>query len=374
MQNTCARICKPATSGKPLKNIPRKLQPWCAVFDYAVSVFRNRIGGGQGCLLGELHAVSRPMIHARLTNCILTKGKIPVISYLRYAAALMWFAAVPTSAAYEDQFLDASGVKIRYIDSGKGETIVLLHGGTSNLESWTSRGVVANLEKDFRVIAFDARGHGKSDKPREPAAYGRQQALDVVRILDALKIERAHIVGFSLGGSTVAQLLTLHPERFLTAVQVASAGRSPKEANNPRIEIEAAEIARDCISRSRVMRQAPAGMKSTEEEIQKRIEECRANKLFDQHSTAASLRGYRDQAVTTEQMAAVKVPTLGIVGTLDHTLKAMQALKTVRPDMKLVLLEGVSHTGATGIQGRPELIAEIRSFIAEQHTSAAKNR
>jgi hypothetical protein len=115
-------------------------------------------------------------------------------------------------------------------------------------------------------------------------------------------------------------------------------------------------------------------MKPTEEEIQKRIEECRANKLFDQHSTAASLRGYRDQAVTMEQMAAVKVPTLGIVGTLDHTLKSMQALKTVRPDMKLVLLEGVSHTGATGIQGRPELIAEIRSFIAEQHTSAAKNR
>lgn len=115
-------------------------------------------------------------------------------------------------------------------------------------------------------------------------------------------------------------------------------------------------------------------MKPTEQDIQKRIEECRANKLFDQHSTAASLRGYRDQAVIPEQMAAVKVPTLGIVGTLDHTLMAMQALKTVRPDMKLVLLEGVSHTDAAGIQERPELIAEIRSFIAEQRESAAKSR
>lgn len=288
---------------------------------------------------------------------------------IRFATLLMCFAAAP-ALAQEDKYINANGVKIRYIEAGKGAAIVLLHGGTSNLESWTSRGVVDNLAKDFRVIAFDARGHGKSDSPRDPAAYGRQQALDVVRILDALKIERAHIIGFSLGSSTVAQLLTLHPERFLTGVQVAGAGRTPEEANDPRIETEAAEIARDCISRSRVMRQAPAGMKPTEEDIQQRVVACRADKTFDPLAVAASLRGYKDQAVTNEQMAAVKVPTLGIVGTLDHTLKAMQALKAIRPGMKLVLLEGVSHTGKTGIQGDPRLVSEIRVFIAEQPRAA----
>lgn len=286
-------------------------------------------------------------------------------SLLWCTVALFWIGCVSTFAVAQDKYADFNGVKIRYIDRGKGEPIVLLHGGTSNLESWVSRGVVANLEKDFRVIAFDARGHGKSDSPRDPAAYGRQQALDVVRLLDELKIERAHIVGFSLGGSTVAQLLTLHPERFLTATQVAAAGRSPKAANNPRIEVEAAEIEKDCISRSRLMRQAPEGMKPTEEEIRKRIATCRADKNFDQYATAASLRGYRDQAVTPEQMQAVKVPTLGVVGTLDHTLKEMQELKRLRPDMTLVLVEGVPHTGPNGIQGRPELIAALREFIAQ---------
>ena len=294
--------------------------------------------------------------------------------FIRISALLLCTAIAPVAAAaatsYEDKYLDANGVKIRYIDAGKGEAIVLLHGGTSRLESWVTPGVVDNLSKDFRVIAFDARGHGKSDSPREPAAYGRQQALDVVRILDSLKIQRAHIIGFSLGSSTVAQLLTLHPERFLTAVQVAGAGRTPAEANDPRIETEASEIARDCISRSRVMRQAPAGMKPTDEEIQKRIAACRADTTFDPLAVAASLRGYRDQAVTPEQMAAVKVPTLGIVGTLDHTLKAMQNLKQIRPDMKLVLLDGISHTGKTGIQGSPALVTEIRTFIAEQRRPA----
>lgn len=283
---------------------------------------------------------------------------------IRYAALLLCFATAP-ALAFEDQYLDANGVKIRYIDTGKGKAIVLLHGGGSNLESWTSQGVVDNLAKDFRVIAFDARGHGKSDSPRDPAAYGRQQAVDVVRILDALKIQRAHIIGFSLGSSTVAQLLTLHPERFLTGVQVAGAGRTPEEANDPRIETEAAEIARDCVSRSRLMRQAPAGMKLTEEEIQQRITACRADKNFDQLAVAASLRGYKDQAVTNAQMAAVKVPTMGIVGTLDHTFKAMQELKAIRRAMKLVILDGVSHTGKTGIQGDPRLVTEIRTFIAD---------
>ena len=160
--------------------------------------------------------------------------------FIRYTALLLCFVTAPV-LAFEDKYLDANGVKIRYIDTGRGNAIVLLHGGASNLESWTSEGVVDNLAKDFRVIAFDARGHGKSDSPRDPAAYGRQQALDVVRILDALKIQRAHIIGFSLGSSTVAQLLKLHPERFLSEVQVGGAGRTPEEANDPRIEIEAAE-------------------------------------------------------------------------------------------------------------------------------------
>lgn len=128
-------------------------------------------------------------------------------------ALLASLVSAAAFAAEDGKYADFNGVKIHYIDRGKGEPIVLLHGGTSSLESWVRTGVVANLEKDYRVIAFDARGHGRSDSPHDPKAYGRQQALDVPRLLDVLKIERAHIVGFSLGSSTVAQLLTLYPER-----------------------------------------------------------------------------------------------------------------------------------------------------------------
>jgi pimeloyl-ACP methyl ester carboxylesterase len=287
----------------------------------------------------------------------------------RIAAALLCLAAQPAFAVDDGKYAEFDGVKIHYIDRGKGEPIVLLHGGTSSLESWVLAGVVANLEKDFRVIAFDARGAGRSSKPHDPKQYGRQQALDVPRLLDALNLDRAHIVGFSLGASTVAQLLTLRPERFLTATQAAGAGRSPEAANDPRIEVEASEIEKGCISRSRLYRQAPPNAKPTEEEYRRREAQCRADPDFDQRSVAASLRGYHDQAVTPDQMRAVRVPTLGIVGTLDHTLNEMQELKRLRPDMKLMLLEGVSHTGPTGIQGRAELPAAIREFIASQRSN-----
>jgi len=65
----------------------------------------------------------------------------------------------------------------------------------------------------------------------------------------------------------------------------------------------------------------------------------------------------------------VKVPTLAIVGTLNHTLKEMQELKRLRPDIKFILLEGVSHTGPTGIQSRPDLVTAVRNFIVSQRNN-----
>ena len=284
----------------------------------------------------------------------------------RAVAAVFCLAATAALAVEDGKFADFGGVKIHYIDRGKGEPIVLLHGGSSDLESWVTPGVIDNLTRDFRVIAYDARGQGRSSSPHDPKQYGRQQALDVPRLLDTLKIDRAHIAGFSLGGSTVAQLLTLHPERFLTAIQLAGPGRSPQAANDPRIEVEASEIEKSCISRSRLFRQAPPTAKPSEDDYRRAEEKCRVDKSFDQSAVAASLRGYRDQAVTPEQMQAVKVPTLGVVGTLDHTLKEMQELKRLRPEMNLVIVDGVSHMGATGIQRWPGLPGAIREFVASQ--------
>src|SRR5687767_2761185 len=103
-----------------------------------------------------------------------------------------------TPARGEDNFFDSGGVRIRYIDQGAGEPIMLIHGNGGRLEAWTDYGVMQNLARDYRVIAFDARGHGMSGKPHDPTAYGRQMGLDAIRLLDHLKIKQAHIIGYSM--------------------------------------------------------------------------------------------------------------------------------------------------------------------------------
>ena len=103
-------------------------------------------------------------------------------------------AAQPT-AAPSDRFFDSNGVRIRYVEQGTGPPVVLMHGYTGTLDRhFLANGLFANLATHHRVIAIDLRGHGKSDKPHDPAAYGEVMAEDVVRLLDHLKIPRAHVI------------------------------------------------------------------------------------------------------------------------------------------------------------------------------------
>jgi hypothetical protein len=113
---------------------------------------------------------------------------------------------------------DSTGVKISYIEAGDGNPVVLVHGRYSSAEmNWVMPGIFELLAKDHRVVAIDLRGHGESDKPTSEDAYGHPMVDDVVRLMDHLKIEKAQVVGYSLGGIIVMKLLAEHPERVTTA-------------------------------------------------------------------------------------------------------------------------------------------------------------
>ena len=138
----------------------------------------------------------------------------------------------PCLAHADDQFFDSNGVKIRFVVAGKGEPIVLIHGFSANLEMMWQQlprlfgqpEILQALAKDYQVIALDCRGHGKSDKSDDPKAYGREMAEDVVRLLDHLKVKKAHLVGYSMGGKIVLKVIADHPDRVLTATLGGSAG------------------------------------------------------------------------------------------------------------------------------------------------------
>jgi pimeloyl-ACP methyl ester carboxylesterase len=123
----------------------------------------------------------------------------------------------PAAPPLRDHTFNSQGVKIHYVTQGSGEPVVLIHGlYSSAFINWQLTGVVSELARDHQVIALDLPGHGLSDKPTVKEAYGVQMVDDIVLQLDHLKIQKAHIVGYSLGGMITMKFLTRFPERALS--------------------------------------------------------------------------------------------------------------------------------------------------------------
>jgi len=277
-------------------------------------------------------------------------------------------AASPAPTLAQEATFDANGVPIHYVQAGRGEPIVLIHGNGGSIDNWVSTGVFANLAKDYRVIALDCRGFGQSGKPHTPSAYGAEMALDIVRLLDHLEIPKAHIVGYSMGAHITALLLTTHPDRFLTATLGGAVGRQPNEADFDLAERAAAEWEQGRPGPALYefsLRTLPAEQpRPSPDSIRRRQEATLRNPNFDRLAQAAFLRSFRAQSVAPALAAAVTVPTLAIVGSADPNAATARIAKTQRPAMKLVVIDSATHSGTRGVIGRPEFVAAIREFLA----------
>lgn len=98
-------------------------------------------------------------------------------------------------------YADNNGVQIHYQVEGEGPALVLQHGFTQSSRRWAFHGYVEALKHNYQLILIDARGHGKSDKPHDRDAYEVSlTAGDVVAVLDALNLDKAHYWGYSMGG------------------------------------------------------------------------------------------------------------------------------------------------------------------------------
>ncbi len=137
---------------------------------------------------------------------------------MRVALIALCLLAAPLRAEEPSHafFTTSDGVKIHYMQLGKkGSYVVLIHGYTGSAEgNWFANGVAVALAKNHRVVALDCRNHGRSDKPQ---INGPGKAEDVIELMDHLKIQTAHIHGYSMGGSITGRLLATNPERFITA-------------------------------------------------------------------------------------------------------------------------------------------------------------
>ncbi len=279
------------------------------------------------------------------------------------AGATTLCAARAAGAFQRERVFDSAGVPIRFIEAGSGEPVLLVHGYTSDAEGqWVRSGFFAALAERFRAIALDARGHGGSGKPHDPAAYGPEMGLDVVRLLDHLGLPRAHVVGYSMGAHVVAQFLLARPERFLSATLGGAVGRLGwTEADQRRVDVEAAEMDEGSL-RSQTIRLWPKDQPPpTEEQIRSRSARLLAGK--DPRALAAVRRSNPAQVVALERLAETKVPVLGVVGGNDPYLRDFERLRAAMPALRLSVVEGATHDEAPH---RPEFARAVLDFLLTQ--------
>jgi pimeloyl-ACP methyl ester carboxylesterase len=120
----------------------------------------------------------------------------------------------------EVAYLASNSARIFFEEYGAGSPVVLIHGfGVDARLQWGETGLIKFLAPHFRVIALDCRGHGRSERFYDPGAYAmRNMSGDVLNLLDYLQIDRALLVGFSLGSRVCFEIMMTHPERCRAAV------------------------------------------------------------------------------------------------------------------------------------------------------------
>jgi pimeloyl-ACP methyl ester carboxylesterase len=245
----------------------------------------------------------------------------------------------------------SSGVRIAYIDetppgADRGEPILLIHGfASTHAVNWVFPHWVKLLTQDGRrVVAFDNRGHGRSDKLYDPADYRLPLlAEDAVALLDHLGIARADLMGYSMGGRIAAFLAKAAPRRARSIILggighhlVDGAGLSTSIADA--MEAPSADLLDD-----------------PTQKMFRAFAEAAKNDL---KALAACIRGSR-QTLSEEEVGRINVPALVAVGTKDKIAGNGHRLAAIFPAARAVDIPGRDHNLAVGDKVYKQTVLEF---------------
>jgi pimeloyl-ACP methyl ester carboxylesterase len=252
------------------------------------------------------------------------------------------------------QFFDSDGVRIAFIDvpasKGPGDPILLIHGfGSTHAVNWVNTLWTKTLTgAGYRVIAFDNRGHGQSQKLYDPAAYHSAiMAEDGRRLLDHLAVERADVMGYSMGARITAHLALQHPERVRSALLGGIGIKLVEGIGLPMGIADAME--------------APS-LETLSDPMQRMFRAFAEQTKSDLKALAACIRGSR-QVLSREQVAQIRAPALVAVGTNDTVAGSAQELAVIMANARPLDIPGRDHNLAVGDRTHKE---GVLAFLAER--------
>ncbi|MDE0457102.1 MAG: alpha/beta hydrolase [Chromatiales bacterium] len=263
------------------------------------------------------------------------------------------------------------GVRLAFEETGSGAPVVFVHEFAGDLRSWEPQ--VRHLSRRYRCITWNARGFPPSDVPDDTGAYSQERARDdVLAVLDALDIERAHVVGLSMGGFATLHFGLAHPGRARSLV-VAGVGYGAEPDQRERFRSEADITAR--ILRTEGMAAWAAAYSLGPTRVQFQNKDPRGWREFAdmlaEHSAAGS--AHTQQGVQKERpsvfdladgMKELTVPTLIVTGDEDWPcLVPSVFMKRTIPSAGLLVVPNTGHT--VNLEEPAAFNAALADFFAQ---------
>ena len=238
-------------------------------------------------------------------------------------------------------YADVNGLHMYYERHGEaGTPLVLLHGGMMTIDL-NFAGLIPTLASDHQVIAVELQGHGRTadiDREITPAAL----AGDVVALLDHLGVDRAHVLGHSMGAAVALELAVGHPSRVRSTVPISASVRPDG------MHEDLTDPSRHATSTRMPSAQDFADMQEAYQRLSPHPEHFNQF-LATLSASNADLKGWSD-----EQLAGITAPTLLVMGDHDFvTIEHGALMKQLIPGSHLAVLPNTTHMAATR---RPELL------------------
>jgi pimeloyl-ACP methyl ester carboxylesterase len=250
-------------------------------------------------------------------------------------------AAAPLPPAASSGRVTHDGADIWFATYGAGAPVILLHGGLANSDYWGNQ-VPALTAAGYRVILIDSRGHGRSSRDERPYSY-ELMASDVVAVMDALKIPRAAVVGWSDGAIIGLVLAMKDPDRltrvFAFAANMDPSGVKPDVLTNPTFSRFGTEAATSYARLS----PTPGG--------------------FDDFAKAVGRMWETEPNYAAADLARIATPVAIVDGDHDEAIRRDHTEYLARsiPGARLIILPGVSHFAM--LQDPAQFNAGVLAFL-----------
>ena len=255
-------------------------------------------------------------------------------AFVLLAIIVLTLPAFSQASGASGFFTASDGVRIHYLTAGNtGSWVVLIHGYMDSAQRmWFTTGIAPALAKNHRVVAIDNRNHGQSDKP-QPNGTGR--AADVLELMDHLKIQKAHIHGYSMGGGMTGQLLGIAPERFITA----GFGGSGLTETDPDLRAQATAM-------DDKLPKAVGADAAAMDRFRSRVSSARPATAATPNITPAP-----PAAPTVVDLSKLSIPIIAINGAFDNPYSKTHRLWREAGTFQNVILPGKTHLTAIAVGG-----------------------